>query len=175
MNVVFYLHDEPSAEAFERKLLWFRRRFRLVSYAELTAYLRGERELHGACHLTVDDGWLSTYRVIFPVLKKYGVPMTIFVSPRVCRSGENFWYADYGELPEALLRRELVARGLFDDELSAYPLDLIFKELPTTRCARYWLTSGGSVVSGRRRAPLSTRTRCARWRPLAWWRWGRTR
>lgn len=133
MNVVFYLHDEPSAEAFEQKLLWFRRRFRLVSYAELMAYLRGELELRGACHLTVDDGWLSTYRVIFPVLRKYGVPMTIFVSPRVCRSGENFWYADYGDLPEALLRRELVARRLFDDELAAYPLDLIFKELPVDR------------------------------------------
>lgn len=129
MNFVYYLHDEPSPYGFEQKLLWFKKRYQLISYQELVNYLYNGAPLKNACHLTVDDGWLSTYRVIFPILKKYNVPMTIFVSPRIAQSGENFWYWDYKNYDEVELRKMLQETGRFQGEVPKIPLELIFKEL----------------------------------------------
>lgn len=129
MNFIFYLHDEPSTETFERKLLWFKKRYNLVSNKEIEQCLLEGKTLHNACHLTVDDGWLSTYRVIFPVIKKYSIPITIFVSPEIAKTGRNFWYKDYPKYDEQILRSMLVEEGYFSSKLEKYPLDLILKEM----------------------------------------------
>ena len=89
MNFVFYLHDETSLQNFEQKLLWFRKHYRLVSNKDVEEHLYNGLPLRNSCHITVDDGWLSTYRIIFPVIKKYNIPITIFVSPHISQTGEN--------------------------------------------------------------------------------------
>ena len=62
MNFVFYLHDETSLQNFEQKLLWFRKHYRLVSNKDVEEHLYNGLPLRNSCHITVDDGWLSTYR-----------------------------------------------------------------------------------------------------------------
>ena len=81
MNVVVYLHDEPSSDVFEKKILWFQKHYTLVSSEMVYEYYYHGKQLKNACHLTIDDGWLSTYQVVFPILKKYNIPISIFVSP----------------------------------------------------------------------------------------------
>lgn len=130
MNFVFYLHDEQDPALFERKLLWFMKRFHLVSCQDVIAHLYDGRPLRNACHLTVDDGWRSTYDVIFPVMKKYDVPFTIFVSPRVCETHENFWYKGLADLSADTLRSMLVERGFYREGIGRFPVDLLFKEIP---------------------------------------------
>ena len=100
MNFAYYLHDEKSQEQFEQTLLWFKSRYNLVSINELREHIYNGRPLDNACMLSVDDGWRSTYDVIFPVMKKYNVPFTIFVSPHVMETGMNFWY--YNPLAELI-------------------------------------------------------------------------
>lgn len=129
MNFVFYLHDETSLRDFEQKLLWFKKRYRLVSNKDVEEYLYKGLHLRNSCHITVDDGWLSTYRIIFPIIKKYNVPITIFVSPHIAQTGENFWYKEYLSFDESMLRSMLVEEGLFTSEMKSFPLDLIFKEM----------------------------------------------
>lgn len=129
MNFVFYLHDEPSAKDFEQKLLWFKNRYNLVSYQDVLDCIYNGKKLTNACHLTVDDGWLSTYDVIFPAIKAHNIPLTIFVSPKICRDSTNFWYKDIAELPEESFKQYLIDRNLFKPAILKYPLDLIMKEL----------------------------------------------
>ena len=130
MNFVFYLHDELSMDVFEEKILWFKKRYNLISYKQLLDYLYEGKSLNNACHLTIDDGWLSTYQVIFPIMKKYNIPFTIFVSPEICESGKNFWYKDMEGVNEDIIKRILVEKKLFREGIQKYPLELLFKELP---------------------------------------------
>ena len=95
MNFAFYLHNEINTAAFEAQLLWFKKHYNLVSIHELRDYIYGGKTLKNACMLSVDDGWRSTYDVIFPIMKKHNVPFTIFVSPEICRNEKNFWYFTY--------------------------------------------------------------------------------
>ena len=130
MNFAYYLHDETSQEEFEKTLLWFRRRYNLVSIHELKELVYEGKSLENACMLSVDDGWRSTYDVIFPVMKKYGVPFTVFVSPEVMEKGRNFWYFTLRYCDEAEVKDIVVRREWFSRDVKRYPAELILKEIP---------------------------------------------
>ncbi|MBQ8530832.1 MAG: polysaccharide deacetylase family protein [Parabacteroides sp.] len=129
MNFVFYLHDEKSSENIERRLLWFKKHYNLVSSQEIYSYYYEGLKLYNSCHLTIDDGWLSTYQVVFPLLKKHKIPVTIFVSPEVCLNKLNFWYYDIKKFSENDFKQYLVCEGYFKEGVEKYPLELILKEL----------------------------------------------
>lgn len=129
MNFAYYLHDERSQEQFEQTLLWFKSRYNLVSINELRDHIYNGRPLKNACMLSVDDGWRSTYDVIFPVMKKHNVPFTIFVSPHVMKTGMNFWYYTLRFCNEEEIKEILIRRGYFADGVRKYPAELILKEI----------------------------------------------
>lgn len=129
MNFVFYLHDEKSSNIIEERLLWFKKHYNLVSSRDIYSFYYEGEKLNNACHLTIDDGWLSTYQVIFPLLKKHNIPVTIFVSPEVCLGKLNFWYYDIRKFNEGDFKCFLIREGLFRDGIQHFPLELILKEL----------------------------------------------
>ena len=129
MNFVFYLHDEQSVVDFEQKLLWFKERYNLVSYQDLFDSIYNGKVLKNSCLLSVDDGWRSTYDIIFPVMEKHQVPFTIFVSPEITKSERNFWYHDVKLYDESKLKEKLIAEGIFEKGIEKFPIDLILKEL----------------------------------------------
>lgn len=130
MVFAYYLHDEKSVEEFERTLLWFKNRYNLISYEQLREYLKGNLRLKNACMLSVDDGWRSTYDVIFPVMKQYHVPFTIFVSPKICTQETNFWYYTYMYFNQEEIKDVIVGRKHFGSEVRKFAADMILKELP---------------------------------------------
>lgn len=129
MNFAFYLHDEKTPEQFEQKLLWFKNRYNIVSINELRDHIYDGKSLKNACMLSVDDGWRSTYEVIYPVMKKHNVPFTIFVSPHVMETGINFWYYTLRFCNEDEIKRIMIRRGYFSAGIYKYPTELIFKEI----------------------------------------------
>lgn len=130
MVFAYYLHDEKSIEEFERTLLWFKNRYNLISYDQLREYLKGNLPLKNACMLSVDDGWRSTYEVIFPVMKKHHVPITIFVSPEVCEKETNFWYFTYKYLNQEEIKDVIIRRKHFSADVRSFAADMVLKELP---------------------------------------------
>ena len=130
MNITFYLHDENDSDAVEAKLVWLKKHFRFVSAQELYNFYYENIPLSNTCHLTIDDGWISTYKIIFPLLKKYNIPASIFVSPRFCNGRKNFWYMDLPYCDKDLIKNELIQRKIFSLEISNYPIELILKEIP---------------------------------------------
>lgn len=129
MNFTYYLHDEASLELFEQTVLWFKSRYKIVSIQEIREHIYEGRSLQNSCMLSVDDGWRSTYDVIFPVMKKYNLPFTIFVSPHVMETGMNFWYYTIKFCNQEELKDMIIKRGLFTEKVRKYPCELIFKEM----------------------------------------------
>lgn len=130
MNFAYYLHDEKSQADFEKKLLWFKSRYNLVSINDLREHIYTGKPLKNACMLSVDDGWRSTYEVIYPVMKKHNVTFTIFVSPHVLETGMNFWYYTMRFCDEAVLKQMLVDKGYYSEEAQKYSFEMLAKEIP---------------------------------------------
>lgn len=72
-----------SAEAFERQMAFLaRHRYRVLSLQELIALLdRGEPMPRHSTVITFDDGCEETATMAWPILKRYGFPATVFVTP----------------------------------------------------------------------------------------------
>ena len=129
MNFVFYLHDEPLIDEFERKVLWLKNRYKLISYNDLYESIYNHKKINNSCHLTIDDGWLSTYKVVLPIMKKHGIPFTIFVSPEITLSEQNFWYREIKGVNEIVIREMLIDRKLYKKGIERFPIELLFKEI----------------------------------------------
>lgn len=76
--------DNPrsiSARGFERQLQFLKERYNVIHLSRLIAALRGRETVppHGVV-LTVDDGYADFYRVAFPLLRRYELPCTFFVT-----------------------------------------------------------------------------------------------
>lgn len=74
--------SEPIA-IFESKIALLKKSgFHGVFWGELYDYTAGDLELPGnSILLTFDDGYLDNWVYVYPILKKYGMKGTIFVSP----------------------------------------------------------------------------------------------
>ncbi|OGX41700.1 MAG: hypothetical protein A3C53_04875 [Omnitrophica WOR_2 bacterium RIFCSPHIGHO2_02_FULL_68_15] len=72
-----------SAEAFERQLATLERhRVRVLSLDEAVAALeRGDPPPRRSAVVTFDDGYVETYTVAWPILRRFGFPAAVFVTP----------------------------------------------------------------------------------------------
>jgi len=60
----------------------------VISLQDLLAWKRGEKNIPPRCAvITFDDGWKSQYEVAWPILKKYGYPLTMFIYTEGVRGG----------------------------------------------------------------------------------------
>lgn len=79
--------------AFERHLQYLREHHEVVDLDELLDWMKGVRTTERPpCVITFDDGWLDNYTVAYPLLRKYGLPGTIFlISEKVGESHLLSW------------------------------------------------------------------------------------
>lgn len=105
MTSVLTFHAVTDVEWFDNVIKWLKRRYRLVPIASLSAFYAGAKGVDKSCHITVDDGERSFYEVVFPILKENGVPASLFVSPKVCVEGGNFWFQEIRGYGESVLKR----------------------------------------------------------------------
>lgn len=84
---------EPVApEVFERQMSFIGRHYRVMDLLELV-----ERSATGsvppkAVAITFDDGYRDNYDYAFPILKKLGLPATIFVATGVTGTRNRLWH-----------------------------------------------------------------------------------
>src|SRR4051812_2433299 len=69
-----------TTDTFEMHLQFLRRRFDVVDLDELLAWRERRRTFARVpCAITFDDGWADNFTNAYPLLKRYGMPATIFV------------------------------------------------------------------------------------------------
>ena len=83
-------------KAFEHLLAWLKKHFDCVPLMEILqpGSLRSERP---KVALTFDDGWRDNAVNAFPLLQKYQVPASIFLSTDFIGSRQRFWWESIGE------------------------------------------------------------------------------
>ena len=76
-----HLYAYKSPEMFEHDLVYLLENYTLVAYEQLVAHLQGQTRLKpNSVLLTFDDGCRECFSVARPLLLKYGVPCTFFVT-----------------------------------------------------------------------------------------------
>ncbi|MCL6260435.1 polysaccharide deacetylase family protein [Aquiflexum sp. TKW24L] len=93
-NTVINFHVIKNSNWMERIFILLKKHYKFVSLSDLEDFYYHDIGLKNACHITVDDGDISVYTHLFPIIKKYQIPISIYVSPLCVKAGENFWFQE---------------------------------------------------------------------------------
>lgn len=100
---------------FESQLKWLKDNgFTVIPLKDLVSYLQGKeiKLPEKPVVITADDGWESVYTYMFPLVKKYQIPVTLFIYPSTISHGAHAM--TWNQL------KELQKTGLFDIEGHTY-------------------------------------------------------
>lgn len=104
-----------STKTFETQLKWLADNgYTVIPLQDLVSYLHGKKSSlpEKSVVITADDGRKSVYDYMLPLVKKYNVPVTLFVYPMIISK------VNYAMTWEEL--KELQATGLFDIQGHTY-------------------------------------------------------
>src|SRR6266700_2381937 len=89
VDKIRFLGTEITPAAFEAQMKALKDRgITVIPMQDLLAWKRGEKSIPPRCAVvTFDDGWKSQYEVVFPIMKKYGYPFTMFIYTEGVRGG----------------------------------------------------------------------------------------
>jgi peptidoglycan/xylan/chitin deacetylase (PgdA/CDA1 family) len=84
---------DATVESFRRQMEFVKRRFTVLSFAELAHCSERENGLPpNALIITFDDGYRDNYVHAYPILAELGLPATIFLATGYIGGMEPFWW-----------------------------------------------------------------------------------
>lgn len=85
---------EPlSPESFETQMKYFTQNYEILSLDKLVQYTKSGKSFpEKAVVVTLDDGYKDNYLYAYPVLRKYNIPVTIFLTTGYIGGSEPFWW-----------------------------------------------------------------------------------
>lgn len=123
MNRIINFHDVKDQNWFEQTLLILKRKYKMIAIQDVIDYYYNGKKLSNTCLITVDDGAISSYSVIYPILRKHHVPAVFFVSPeKMVQNGKhrNFWFQEARHCSDSNALMEKIHSG-------NYPIDDIWE------------------------------------------------
>lgn len=104
-----------EAETFQEQMQFLARNFSVVSLDRLVGTGTDGHPAQGSVALTFDDGLRNNYTVVYPILRRLGLPATYFVCPGLVASGRWLWThearARLARLSPAAIREGLAGIG----------------------------------------------------------------
>lgn len=143
------LYSSLEPEIFETQMKFLRNRYRIVPFDTLAKELEGSGPPEHSVVITFDDGYRDVYRHAFPILRKYEIPATIYLTSNAIESNSVAWYDRIflalnivpGDKLDLLLDRPRrfslptsEARLRAAEEIISY-----LRTLPSTRCEEFCL------------------------------------
>lgn len=102
-------------QRLEAQIKWLKDNgFTIIPLTEAVEYLQGTRASlpPKSVVITADDGWQSVYTYMYPIVRKYNIPVTLFIYPETISNGKHAM--TWNEL------NELQHTGLFDIQGHTY-------------------------------------------------------
>ena len=86
-----------SPQVFEEQMDYFSRNYEIFSLAKLSQYVKmGKRLPEKVVTITFDDGYMDNYYYAYPILNKYHIPATIFLTTGHMEQDKPFWWDRVG-------------------------------------------------------------------------------
>ncbi|MEW6378722.1 MAG: polysaccharide deacetylase family protein [bacterium] len=85
-------YPETSTSHFERQIAFLVKNYHVMSLDEIMERSQKGESLRGCVAITFDDGFKDNFEKAYPILKKYQVPATIFVTTSYVESGIAPWF-----------------------------------------------------------------------------------
>lgn len=93
-NTIITLHEINDPKWLNNVIISLKNNYNIVSVEDFENYYYNNINLKNACHLTFDDGDLSFYNNVLPLIKKHNIPVSTYVSPLIARERRNFWFQE---------------------------------------------------------------------------------
>src|SRR5690606_1573250 len=87
-----------SAENFEQHLQVLQKSNRVVSLSQLVHHRHNNLCRKNKIAITFDDGYLDNFTVAKPLLEKYGLPATFFITSCNLDGQKEFWWDELGRI-----------------------------------------------------------------------------
>jgi peptidoglycan/xylan/chitin deacetylase (PgdA/CDA1 family) len=130
MNKILNFHHVNDGSWFENIVCFLKSKYKLIPYEMVDEFYHGHVDLKNVCHITVDVGDKAFYNVIFPVLRKHNVPASIFISPKICTEGVNFWFQEIAGYNQMELKQIIAdIAGISIKHLTHYDSENILKSM----------------------------------------------
>ena len=81
---------EPTIKEFDSQIRWLSSFFQCLTVSQATEKLKKNKLPLNVLCITFDDGYNDFYTNAFPILKKYKIPATLYVTSN-CLSGMQLW------------------------------------------------------------------------------------
>jgi peptidoglycan/xylan/chitin deacetylase (PgdA/CDA1 family) len=152
-----FLASEPDIDIFTWQMELLARCFNVLSLREALAAIDSGRVPPRAVCITFDDGYRSVHDLALPVLRRLGLPATVFVSSGYV-DGRNMWNDRIVEAVETLPAEEL---DLAEFGLGVYSLRSVDERAATlgslTEASKYLPPQERSRLVGRLQALVGER------------------
>jgi len=131
MPKIINFHDIYDPQWFRDTIEVIQESYEIVPFFRIKDFYSGKKINPKSVHLTVDDGHISTYTIIYPILKEFGLTASIFVSPKIIKEQTNFWYAECSDYNQKKLKTCIAEVLEISEEklINFYPIS-IMKTLP---------------------------------------------
>jgi peptidoglycan/xylan/chitin deacetylase (PgdA/CDA1 family)/CelD/BcsL family acetyltransferase involved in cellulose biosynthesis len=93
-----------SPRAFEQQMRYLARYHKVASISEIVRHLDEGESTETLVGITFDDGYRDNYENAFPILQRYGLPATIFLTTGSIDSGEPLWFERLAEAVQKTTR-----------------------------------------------------------------------
>ncbi|MCJ7443531.1 MAG: polysaccharide deacetylase family protein [Methanotrichaceae archaeon] len=88
-----WMHPSINEKIFETQINYIKRRYKVISLKSLVSLNQEKKPLpKKAAIITFDDGYKNIYKYAYPILRKYNIPATIFLTTGVIGTGDLLWW-----------------------------------------------------------------------------------